>query len=118
MVRIFGVLIIIQLGFTQQVQEGSPYSRIQGLDNYYHIIDLPLVDTESLLEEDSNMTNGAPYRYGYQHYVEFSTENSGIWEETAEGGLFWQIILTSENAHSLSFDYENFFSPKVPKPII
>ncbi len=43
MFRIVGILILIQLGITQQVQEGSPYSRLQGLDNNYHIIDLPLV---------------------------------------------------------------------------
>ncbi|SVA18451.1 uncharacterized protein METZ01_LOCUS71305, partial [marine metagenome] len=80
MFRIVGILILIQLGIAQQVQEGSPYSRLQGLDNNYHIIDLPLVDIEALLEEDSNRDNGTPYRYGYQHYVELSTENSGIWE--------------------------------------
>ena len=112
MFRIVGILILIQLGIAQQVQEGSPYSRLQGLDNNYHIIDLPLVDIEALLEEDSNRDNGTPYRYGYQHYVELSTENSGIWEETADGGLFWQISVTSENAHALSFEYDNFFIPE------
>ena len=112
MFRIVGILILIQLGIAQQVQEGSPYSRLQGLDNNYHIIDLPLLDIEALLDEDSNRANGTPYRYGYQHYVEFSTENSGIWEETADGGLFWQISVTSENAHALSFEFENFFIPE------
>ena len=38
MLRIIGILILTQIGFAQQVQEGSPYSRIQGLDNNYHII--------------------------------------------------------------------------------
>jgi len=112
MFRIVGILILIQLGIAQQVQEGTPYSRLQGLDNNYHIIDLPLVDIEALLEEDSNRDNGTPYRYGYQHFVELSTENSGIWEETAVGGLFWQISVTSENAHALSFEYDNFFIPE------
>ena len=112
MFRTVGILILIQLGVAQQVQEGSPYSRLQGLDNNYHIIDLPLVDIEALIEEDSNREYGTPYRYGYQHYVELSTENSGIWEETADGGLLWQISVSSENAHALSFEYDNFFIPK------
>ena len=112
MLRMVGILILTQIGLAQQVQEGYPYSRLMGLDNDYHVIGLPSIDTEALIAEDSNRTNGTPYRYGYQHYVEFSTVDSGIWEETVDGGLFWQISVTSENAHALSFEYDNFFIPE------
>ena len=112
MLRMVGILILTQISLAQQVQEGSPYSRLMGLDNDYHVIGLPSIDTEALIAEDFNRTNGTPYRYGYQHYVNFSTEDSGIWEETADGGLFWQISVTSENAHALSFEYDNFFIPE------
>ncbi|MBC8256872.1 MAG: hypothetical protein H8E85_06135 [Candidatus Marinimicrobia bacterium] len=112
MLRIIGLLILTQFGIAQQVQQGSPYSRLQGLDYNYHIIDLPTVDAEALLAEDSNRATGTPYRYGFKHYVDFSTEDSGVWEETEDGGLFWQISVKSENAYALSFEYDNFFIPE------
>ncbi len=112
MLRIIGILILTQIGLAQQVQEGSPYSRLQGLDYNYHVIDLPNVDAKALLAEDSNRAAGTPFRYGHKHFVDFSTEDSGVWEETADGGLFWQISVKSENAYALSFEYDNFFIPE------
>ena len=40
MLRIMGILILTQIGMAQQVQEGSPYSRLMGLETDYHVIDL------------------------------------------------------------------------------
>ena len=54
MLRMVGILILTQIGLAQQVQEGSPYSRLMGLDNDYHVIGLPSIDTEALIAEDFN----------------------------------------------------------------
>ena len=110
--QIAGILILIQIILSQQVQEGTPYSRLNGLDNTYHSINLPLVDWEAMLEEDSVKPQGTPYRYGFKHEVNYSPENSGIWEETTDGGLLWQISFKSEDAFALSFEYDEFFIPE------
>ena len=81
------ILIIMQFALGQQTQEGVPYSKIQGLGNSYHTITLPQVNHDSLLEEDTYREMGTPYRYGYKHEVHYTSENSGIWEETADGGI-------------------------------
>ena len=110
--QIAGILILIQIILSQQVQEGTPYSWLNGLDNTYHSINLPLVDWEAMLEEDSVKPQGTPYRYGFKHEVNYSPENSGIWEETTDGGLLWQISFKSKDAFALSFEYDKFFIPE------
>ncbi len=61
------VLIIMQFALGQQIQKGVPYSQIHSLVNNYHTITLPKVDENALLEEDTYMELGTPYRYGFAH---------------------------------------------------
>ena len=113
MIRLLvGILIVMQFVLGQQAQEGVPYSQIHGLVNNYHTVTLPPVDENALLEEDTYRAMGKPYRYGFTHKGSYSPENSGIWEETGDGGILWQVRFTSENAFAISFEYEEFYIPK------
>ena len=109
------ILIIMQFALGQQTKEGIPYSQIHGLGDNYHTIALPQIDRDALLEEDSKKTIGTPYRYGFIHEGNYSPENSGIWEETSDGGMIWQIRFTSEDAFALSFEYEQFYIPEATR---
>ena len=112
MKRLVKILILIQFTMGQQTQEGAPYSQIYDLGNNFQTITLPQVDRDVLLEEDTYREMGKPYRYGYKHDVQYSPENSGIFEETADGGMMWQISFTSGDAYAISFEYEEFYIPK------
>ena len=106
------ILIIIQFSLGQQTQGGVPYSKIHGFGHNYHTITLPQVDRDALLKEDTYRAMGTPYRYGYKHKVLYSTEGSGVWEETVDGGMMWQIRFKSDGAYAISFEYENFYIPE------
>jgi len=106
------IMIIMQFALGQQTQGGVPYSQIHSLVNNYHTITLPKVDENALLEEDTYRELGTPYRYGFTHKGSYTPENSGIWEETADGGILWQVRFTSEDAYAISFEYEEFYIPE------
>ncbi len=73
------IVLISQFIMGQNTQDGSPYS----LDNNILIesikIEMPKLDIDQLLEEDSNMPPATPFRYGYKFNVDFSLNNSGYW---------------------------------------
>ena len=106
------ILFIVQFALGQQTQEGVPYSQIHGLSNSYHTITLPQIKQDELLEEDTFREMGTPYRYGFKHEGSYSPENSGYWDETADGGIMWQIRFTSKGAYAISFEYEEFYIPR------
>ena len=100
------ILIIMQFVLGQQTQEGIPYSQTTNSKVNYNTINLPLVNHDKLLEEDTYRELGTPYRYGYKHEVHFSPESSGNWEETTDGGMLWQITLKSESAFAISLEFD------------
>jgi len=112
MKKLIGILIAIQFSMGQQVQEGVPYSQIHNLGSQSQTIILSSVDQNALLEEDNYRETGTPFRYGFVHEVSYSSENSGIWEETVDGGSLWQIRFKSEDAYAISFEYMEFHIPE------
>ena len=106
------ILMIMQFAMGQQTKEGIPYSQIHGLENNYHTITLPKVDVNALLKEDTYREMGTPFRYGFTHEVLYSPENSGVWKETSDGGILWQVRFTSEDAFAISFEFEEFYIPE------
>ena len=111
MIKIIKIIILLQLGWAQQIQESTPFSKNHKINDSIHTISLPKVDHEVLLEEDFYRIEGTPYRYGFKHEVNLNPENSGTWQNTLDGGRIWQIKLFSEGAYSISIEYENFFIP-------
>ncbi len=105
------IMIILQFALSQQTQEGIPYSQIHGMINNDHTITLPELNHDVLLEEDMFRGMGTPYRYGYKHEVQYSPENAGIFIETNDGGMIWQIRFISRHAYAISFEYNNLQSP-------
>ena len=69
------ILISIQFILGQVTQEGIPYSKIHGLGYNVHMITLPQVDNNALIEEDIYREMGAPYRYGFKHDGNYSPTN-------------------------------------------
>ena len=108
------IMIILQFSWGQKTQEGIPYSYNHDLKASPEVILLPMVDEDALLVEDSHKESGTPYRYGYIHDGNYSTNNSGIWMEANDGTFIWQIHFKSTGAHALSFDFDNFHKKNLP----
>ena len=111
MVNFYSILVLSKFLFSQDVQEGAPYSQIYDQDINSKIISLPLLDHKALLEEDSFRDLETPLRYGFSHIVNYSPENSGILKTTIDGGMVWQVTFRSKGAYAISFEYEG-------KPIV
>lgn len=96
---------------TENIKDGITRSKLHYLPKTVvptnHLIDIP-IDLARLQKEDEvNKKLDVPYRFGVSAKTNFSLENSGTWRPTA-GGKVWQIQLTSPNAFSLNFQFDNF----------
>lgn len=72
------------------------------------VVRLPQIDIEALKKEDEvGNSNGLPPRFGKDIDVNYSLDNSGVWEN-AIGGRIWKLEIFSENAFSINLIIENF----------
>ena len=107
----------------QYSQGGQPYrfennfseSLIQNLKEEI----LPTFNLDSMQAEDAvNDQNKTPYRFGYNHLVNFNLNNSGLWITLPNGDRLWQLRIKSPNALSLNLAFDDFFMPEGGKLFI
>ena len=95
-------ILFINLMFSQISQVGNPKSSTENLRNDIHIVSMPDVNKDALLQEDDmEMSKDVPYRFGTQFDVNMNLENSGTWEDI-EGGRVWRLSIHSANAYSIN----------------
>ncbi len=72
-----------------------------------------------LLEDEQNNKNGtSPYRFAKSFDVDYSTDNSGVWDILPSGDKIWRIAITSEGAYSLNFIFGKYYLPEGAKLFI
>jgi hypothetical protein len=81
---------------------GQPLSYNVLLQKKISVFELPSYDYKSMMKEDLEGGRAKPYRYGKVHDVEINPDNSGTWQMLGDGRKIWQLMLSSENAYSLS----------------
>ncbi len=80
---------------------------------------MPSFDLKALLAEDAiNDQSKGPFRFGYNHYVNYTLENSGEWTTLANGDRIWQLGIKSAGAQSLNLTFDNFYLPEGAKLFI
>jgi lysyl endopeptidase len=74
------------------------------------IIELPSVDTNKLIAQDNagTISELKPYRFAYNHSVNYSIYNSGKWETLNDGSSLWKIRIRSRGAYSLMIYFSEF----------
>jgi PKD repeat protein len=73
----------------------------------------------NLLADDAvNDALGKPYRVGLNIPVNLTTQNSGTWETTPNGGQLWRLRIHMDDALALGLYYHNFFIPTGGKVFI
>lgn len=77
---------------------------------------LPPFDLAGLQAEDVvNDLSKGPFRFGYNHDVNFSLNNSGSWITLPNGDRLWQLCLRSPGAVSMNLAFDDFFMPEGAK---
>ena len=74
---------------------------------------MPSFDLTTQLSEDQyNHANKiGPYRFGHEFIVNYSLQNSGIWDELPNGDRIWRIKLISTGALSINLVFNDFYIP-------
>ena len=74
---------------------------------------LPSFDLQAAKEEDktNDYLFDKPWRFGYMHSVDYGFED-GNWDVLENGDRIWRILISSQDALSLNFIFDNLFIPK------
>lgn len=109
------------LMFGQISYGGSPYSfheknKFQ-LTKNIPTVSMPAFDIAAMKQEDSinNLHKNTPYRFGKNFDVNYTLQNSGVWETLSNGNRVWRLKIKSEGAFTINLILENFFLEKGSK---
>ncbi|HWB64528.1 MAG TPA: T9SS type A sorting domain-containing protein [Chitinophagales bacterium] len=81
---------------------------------------MPAINTDSLLQDDevNSRYTDKPYRFGYNHIVNYNYNNSGRWVNLPSGDRLWQIAVQAPGAYSINLAFSNFHMPAGAKMYI
>lgn len=81
---------------------------------------LPTVDIDALTNDDAvrDQFKGHPFRFGYNHMVNYNLSNSGEWTTTPNGDRIWQLDVKSPGALTINLAFSNMFLPEGAKLFI
>ncbi|MAU17655.1 MAG: hypothetical protein CMH48_03990 [Muricauda sp.] len=66
---------------------------------------------EALVEDEIDEQMGLPPRFGLKKETNFTTENSGVWNELPNGDKLWRLAIKSPGAKSINLIYDKFHLP-------
>ncbi|MBK8226990.1 MAG: trypsin-like peptidase domain-containing protein [Flavobacteriales bacterium] len=83
--------------------------------------DLPLIEGTTLAAPDlaelaaqdalNDLDKGIPYRFGYNHAVDFDLGNSGTWGLLEDGTRIWRMEIECPGAISINFEFNEYHLP-------
>ncbi|OFY87539.1 MAG: hypothetical protein A3F72_20895 [Bacteroidetes bacterium RIFCSPLOWO2_12_FULL_35_15] len=100
--------------FAQLSQGGKPISFEKHFQTTATIKfeNLPTVDVAALKAEDAiNDQNKGPFRFGFNHFVNYNLSNSGTWTTLTNGDRLWQLGIKSKDAISMNLAFDDFYLP-------
>ena len=112
-VKIFFLFLFTQIVFSQVTNSGEPFSWSIEMDNStitQH--SLPEFDMQEVKAEDAINDNlPMPWRFGYMHSVDYGL-NDGEWHTLENGDRIWRLLITSRDALTLNFIFDDFYMPE------
>jgi hypothetical protein len=112
--------VLYSASFAQLSEGGTPagfkFTNIARLQTEV----LPAVDIDALSNDDSirDQYKGHPFRFGYNHLVNFNLSNSGEWTTTPNGDRIWQLDVKSPGALTINLAFSNMYLPEGAKLFI
>lgn len=76
---------------------------------------MPAVDAAALMAEDAaRLAQGikGPYRFGFNHQVDLSLENSGAWATMPNGDRVWRLTIQCPDALGINFEFHEYVVPE------
>lgn len=107
-------LLLIHLeSFGQISKKGIPPSFSDpSLTAEVPIFDLKLPEKPSNNQETPyDKSNLTPFEIGYTIQTNLSINNSGVWNELANGDKIWRLSVASEGAEAINVYFKDFFLP-------
>jgi lysyl endopeptidase len=83
-------------------------------------ITLQQPDLSNLIAEDkiNDKDKSIPWRFGYDHYVNFGLANSGKWTALVNGDRLWRVNFISPKALSMNLIFDEYYLPAGAKVFI
>ncbi|HEY3295091.1 MAG TPA: serine protease [bacterium] len=91
---------------------GTPPSFSSSISGTVPTIQMPAVDTQSLMREDSVVDGPHPFRFAAELDVAYNLRNSGVWTTLPNGDHVWRLRISSPGAYSIGLLYNDWFIPK------
>jgi len=117
-VLFFFLLTFIFPSYSQDKDRVYPISwsqefRVQNSEVNVPVVELPPIDIEAIIAEDSinDLDKSLPWRYGISRPVQLDLQHDGAWTDVPNGGRIWRVAIKSPNAINLSINFENFHLP-------
>ena len=106
-------LVFTLFSNAQVTNEGQPLSWDMNLDKNINAKELPAFDVNTMNDQDAINDNktAIPWRFGYMHSVDYGFDD-GVWTNLENGDRIWRILISSENALSLNFIFDDFYMPE------
>ena len=116
MVRILLFIVLISISYvsySQDKYESIPLSWELNLRSSVNPIELPPLDLDNIIAEDSinDKDKSLPWRYGISRPLVLDFENDGVWTQLPNNrGRIWQVAIWSPDAVNLSVNFNEFKS--------
>ncbi len=111
--------VLLGLSVNAQISEGGKPESFKLLlksEQAVPIKKMAPVDVEKLLKEDGkNNGKKGKYRFAKRFFVDYSTENSGVWQTQSDGSRLWRLGVQSEGAYSLNVIFSRYNMPEGAK---
>jgi lysyl endopeptidase len=114
-------VLCISSAFAQFSQGGKPYSfgKHYVASHAISYVNMPSFDLATMQAEDAvNDLSKGPFRFGFNHMVNLSLNNSGNWTTLPNGDRLWQLGIKSKGAKSINLAMDDFFMPEGAKLFI
>lgn len=114
MKKVYSLLVssvCFALQATAQLGEGGtpPSFRSDPENTRVTFITTPSFNIDSMLSEDVlRDANKQPYRFGYNHFVNYNLQNSGTWETASNGTRTWRLGITCPGAMTVNLAFDHF----------
>ncbi len=107
------ILILSPLTYSQVSIGGKPVSFSKPSKATVPTVKTPPINRAKMLNEDIEEGKlGMPYRFGTPFDVNYTLENSGVWETSADGSRMWQLRIETSNAYAINLIYDHFEIPE------
>jgi len=101
----------------QVTNEGTPESWTLVKKNTTRAIVMPSIDFVKLAEEDkiNDLNKSSIYRFGYEIETNLGIDNAGVWDNLPNGDRIWRINISSQEANTLNFVFDQYWLPQGAK---